>query len=192
MRENQQKQSACNQSWQATVSRELNDITKGFEPIYSTFDEGTSAAPNGASMACTLHGIAIVLMPSQACEHSLALPCLQLLSHSFIARNMGVAPRGPMEAWQMESRLNPAVRWFLNLEPHSHPSFQSATAIVCDVPVGRVGLWSDAVVLAMRHSRNICPNIFGHTHGTNMAMNLNWAPFGGHHLGGDSCPPITF
>ena len=25
-----------------------------------------------------------------------------------------------------------------------------------------------------------------------MAMNFNKGPFGGHHLGGDSCPPITF
>ena len=24
------------------------------------------------------------------------------------------------------------------------------------------------------------------------AMNFNKGPFGGHHLGGDSCPPITF
>ena len=25
-----------------------------------------------------------------------------------------------------------------------------------------------------------------------LAMNFNKGPFGGHHLGGDSCPPITF
>ena len=25
-----------------------------------------------------------------------------------------------------------------------------------------------------------------------MAMNFNQVPFGGHHLGGNSCPPITF
>ena len=28
--------------------------------------------------------------------------------------------------------------------------------------------------------------------GSNVAMNFNKGPFGGHHLGGDSCPPITF
>ena len=27
---------------------------------------------------------------------------------------------------------------------------------------------------------------------TQVAMNLNKGPFGGHRLGGDSCPPITF
>ena len=26
----------------------------------------------------------------------------------------------------------------------------------------------------------------------NVAMNFNKGPFGEHHLGGDSCPPITF
>ena len=25
-----------------------------------------------------------------------------------------------------------------------------------------------------------------------VGMNLNKGPFGGHHLGGDSCPPLTF
>ena len=25
-----------------------------------------------------------------------------------------------------------------------------------------------------------------------MGMSFNWGPFGGHHLGGESCSPITF
>ena len=37
-----------------------------------------------------------------------------------------------------------------------------------------------------------CGLLGGDVDRVDMAMNLSKGPFGGHHLGGDSCPPITF